>query len=235
VWKMTNVAEHAAPNTTGLILHRAFGYDLLVAILSLGGERTYREKTLELAGLQAGQSVLDVGCGTGTLAIAAKRHVGSAGKVYGIDASPEMIARARKKAKKASAEVDFDNAFVENLPFPNATFDVVLSTTMLHHLPDKARRQCLREAVRVLKPGGRFLAVDFGGPVGERRSWVAKLHRHGRIDLRRLTPLVSEAGLKIVESGPIAQSFGLMSDLYFILAMAPTGHDALDATLRRTP
>jgi ubiquinone/menaquinone biosynthesis C-methylase UbiE len=220
---MTNAAKQAAENTTGLILHRAFGYDLLVALLSLGGERTYREKTLELAGLKTGESVLDVGCGTGTLAIAAKRHVGSAGNVYGIDASPEMIVRAQEKAKKSAAEVTFRNAFVENLPFPDATFDVVLSTTMLHHLPDKARRQCLREVSRVLKPAGRFLAVDFGGPVTERRSWVAKLHRHGRIDLGRLTPLVSEAGMKILHSGPMAQNVGLMSDLYFILASAPTG------------
>jgi ubiquinone/menaquinone biosynthesis C-methylase UbiE len=145
---MTNITERtAAPNTTGLILHRAFGYDLLVSLLSLGGERTYREKILELARLKPGESVLVVGCGTGTLAIAAKRHVGSAGKVYGIDASPEMIARARKKAKKAAA-VDFENAFVENLPFRDANFDVVLSTTMLHHLPDKGRRQCLREVGR---------------------------------------------------------------------------------------
>jgi len=59
--------------------------------------------------------------------------------------------------------------------------------------------------------------------VSERRSWVTKLHRHGRIDLRRLTPLVIEAGLKIVQSGPIAQSFGLMSDLHFILAATPAG------------
>jgi ubiquinone/menaquinone biosynthesis C-methylase UbiE len=225
---MTTVAEQVTKhNTSGLILHRAFAYDLLVGLLSLGGERTYREKTLELARLRAGESVLDVGCGTGTLAIAAKRHVGSAGKVFGIDASPEMIARARKKAKKAAAAVVFENAFVESLPFPAATFDVVLSTTLLHHLPDKARRQCLREVCRVLKPAARLLAVDFGGSVTERRSWVAKVHRHGRIDLCRLTPLVSEAGLKIVESGPIAQRFGLMSDLYFILAEAPRGDDEL--------
>jgi len=219
---MTNIAKQTlSPPTTGLVLHRALGYDLLVWLLSLGGERTYREKTLELARLRPGESVLDVGCGTGTLAIAAKRYVGSSGTVYGIDASPEMIARARKKAKRGAAEVTFENAFVEKLPFSEATFDVVLSTTMLHHLPDKARRECLREVRRVLKPTGRFLAVDFGGPVSERRSWVAKFHRHGRIDLRRLTPMASEAGFEIVQSGSMEQEFGLMTDLHFMLAAAP--------------
>jgi len=218
---MTKVAEQTVVNTNGLVLHRAFGYDLLVWLLSLGRERAYREKTLELAGLKPGESVLDVGCGTGSLAIAARRQVGPRGKVYGIDASPEMIARAHKKANKSSADVTFENALAERMPFPNATFDVVFITTVLHHLPDKARRQCLHEVRRVLKPAGRLLAVDFGGPVSERRSWVARFHRHGRIDLSRLTSLVSEAGLNVIRSGPIEQSFGLMSDLHFILAAAP--------------
>jgi len=219
---MTNPTERRKDsNTTGLILHRAFGYDLLVQLLSLGREKTYREKTLELARLKPGESVLDVGCGTGTLAIAAKSQVGSVGRVCGIDASHEMIVRARKKAKKAAADVTFENALVENLPFPDASFDVVFSTTMLHHLPINARRECLREARRVLNPAGRLLAVDFGGPVSERRSWVARFHRHGRIDLSRLTSLVSEAGLKIVQSGPMEQRFGFISDLHFILAAAP--------------
>jgi demethylmenaquinone methyltransferase/2-methoxy-6-polyprenyl-1,4-benzoquinol methylase/phosphoethanolamine N-methyltransferase len=95
---------------------------------------------LELAGLKAGESVLDVGCGTGTLAIAAKHRVGSSGRVYGIDASPEMIARARKKA---AAEITFEKALVENLPFQDTNFDVVLCTTVLDHLPDKDERFAL--------------------------------------------------------------------------------------------
>lgn len=206
------------PRTTGLTLHRAFGYDLLVWLLSLGTERTYRQKTIALAGLKTGESVLDVGCGTGNLVIEAKRHVGRTGVVTGIDASPEMIARARRKAGKAGLEATFEQAIVEKLPFPDATFDVVFSTTMLHHLPDKPRRQCLAEIRRVLRPSGRLLAVDFGGPVSERRSWVSRFHRHGRIDLQRLVPLLTEAGLNTIQSGPLEQKFGLITDLYFILA-----------------
>lgn len=139
---------------------------------SLGTERAFRDKLVELARLAPGESVLDVGCGTGTLAIAARRRVGSAGKVNGIDPSPEMIARARKKTLKARVEVVFETAVAESLPFPQATFDAVLSTAMLHHLPDQeARRQCIHEIRRVLRPGGRLLAVDFGGLADESGAW----------------------------------------------------------------
>ncbi len=219
---MTNMAERSAvPHPTGNILHWAFGYDLLVWLLSLGKEQTYRDNTLNLVRPKSGESVLDVGCGTGTLAIAAKRRVGPSGRVCGIDASPEMIRRARKKADKAAVEVTFENVFVQKLPFPDAAFDVVLSVTMLHHLSREARRQCIHEIRRVLRPGGRILAIDFGGPVNERRSWISHFHHHGKIDLSQMIPLLNDAGLQSVESGAIGRSFGLVSDLHFIIAVVP--------------
>src|SRR5918996_529929 len=92
----------------------------------------FRERLISLAELQSGKSVLDIGCGTGTLAIAATRHVGPTGTVHGIDASPQMIARATRKAAKAGAPAVFQVAAAEELPFPETTFDVVLSTLMLH-------------------------------------------------------------------------------------------------------
>src|SRR5260370_7740002 len=99
--------QRPAPKLTGNILHRAFGYDLLVWLLSLGRERDYRENTLDLARVKPGESVLDVGCGTGTLAIAAKRRVGPAGRVCGIDASPEMISRPCKTANSTTDATPF--------------------------------------------------------------------------------------------------------------------------------
>jgi ubiquinone/menaquinone biosynthesis C-methylase UbiE len=102
------------------------------------GLPAYRDPR-DLAGLKSGDSVLDVGCGTGALAMAAKQRVGASGKVHGIDASPEMIARARKKANKRGSDVGFRTAVVEELPFPDETFDAVLSTLMLHHLPGARR------------------------------------------------------------------------------------------------
>src|SRR5262249_55064965 len=105
--------EHTAPGTHGLVLHWAARYDLLAWLLTHGRERELREAIIGLANLETGNAVLDIGCGTGTLAIAATRHVGSTGAVTGIDASPPMIARAIRKAKKAGAPATFQVAVAE--------------------------------------------------------------------------------------------------------------------------
>ncbi len=207
--------RNSAEGTTGLVVHWAARYDFLIWLVTLGRERNFRERLLRPARLQTGESVLDVGCGTGTLAIAAKRHVGSAGSVHGIDASPAMIARARNKATKAGVEVIFENGLAESLPFPDVRFDVVLSTVMLHHLPAKARQQGVREMRRVLKPGGRLLAVDFGGASRNGKGPLAHFHRHGHIAPRELVDLVSDTGLHVVESGALG-----IWDLQFALAEA---------------
>lgn len=205
-----------ALTTNGRLLRRAAGYDLLLKILWFGRERAFREKLLRLARLQPGESVLDVGCGTGTLAIAGAKHVGLGGSVHGIDASPEMLVRAKKKAEKASVKVVFQNALAEALPFPDAQFDVATSTVMLHHLPKTTRQACLREVGRVLKPGGRMLAVDFDG--SSRHSFISHFHRHSYVNLDELLALVTEAGLQPVNSGAVG-----LNNLQFVLARKPAG------------
>ena len=203
----------AAPLTHGRVLHWAARYDLLAWLLTRGKERAFRERLIALAELEPGESVLDVGCGTGTLAIAATPHVQPAGTVYGIDASPQMIARATRKAAKARAPAIFRVAAAEELPFPDDTFDVVLSTLMLHHLPRKTRQQCASEIRRVLKPGGRVLAVDFGRPT--RRGLLAHFHRHGYVAVEEITAVLGNAGLTTVKSGPVGMNY-----LHFVLAEA---------------
>jgi ubiquinone/menaquinone biosynthesis C-methylase UbiE len=215
---MANPTElSAVPGTTGIVLHRALLYDVFVWLVSLGRERAYREKTLDLASVKPGESVLDIGCGTGTLAIAAKQRVGRTGKVYGVDASPEMLARAGKKANKAGAEVVFKSGIVEALPFPDGQFDAVLSTVMLHHLGRKAGQECTHEVRRVLKPGGRVLAVDFAKPAQGKRGLLDHFHHHGYVNLQDLIALLTEAGLNTVHSGAVG-----IGDLQFVLASAPS-------------
>ncbi len=202
--------------TPGLLIHSAWTYDALVWLLTGGRERAFRQKILRFARLQPGETVLDVGCGTGSLAIAAKQQVGPSGKVIGLDASPEMLARAVKKARKAGVEINFEKGPAQALPFPDGQFDAVLSTVMLHHLPRKSREECAREMRRVLKPGGRVLAVDFGGTEESGKGSLVHFHRHGNVSLRDITALLSGVGLQIIESGAVG-----FRDLQFALATTP--------------
>ena len=192
------VVEH------GRVTERASGYDSELQRLDRVFRRAWRIADTD--------RVLDVGCGTGTLAIAASRRVGAAGEVRGIDASPEMIARARRKAAKARAGATFELATAERLPFPDASFDVTMGTLMLHHLPRATRLECLREMRRVLRPGGRALAVDFGLPT-KRRGLIGHLHRHGHVPLDKVVEAMGEAGLNVLESGAMGTS-----SLYYVLA-----------------
>jgi ubiquinone/menaquinone biosynthesis C-methylase UbiE len=214
-WKNRS-GRNSERRTTGHVLRWAAPYDMLIWLVTLGRERRFREQLLEPAQLKSGESVLDVGCGSGSLALVAKHLVGPAGSVHGIDASDAMIGRARRKAKKARADVTFESALAQSLPIPDARFDVVLSTVMLHHLPRKARHESVREMRRVLKPGGRLLVVEFGGAAPQRMGPIAHLHRHGAIKPSELNELVSDVGLDVVEKGALG-----IWNLQFVLASVP--------------
>ena len=207
---------HQLPRTSGIVLHSPRLYDLTVWLAFLGKENSFREKVLNLGHVTAGDSVLDAGCGTGTLAIAAKKRVGAAGTVHGLDASMEMLARAEKKARRAGVEILFKSGVAEALPFPDEQFNVVLSTVMLHHLPKKARLQFAAEIRRVLKPAGRVLIVDFEGFSDQKRTILSHFHRpHGHVRAQDIVALLAETGLKTIESGPVG-----IRDLQFVLATA---------------
>lgn len=158
----SHVAEQPA-QTEGNLIRWAAYYDLMVNVTSLGHAGMLRKMTVDNALIQPGNSVLDVGCGTGEVALLAKARA-KAGRIYGIDPAPEMIAVARSKAARKKLEVDFRVGVIESLPFPDASLNVVTSSLMMHHLPDDLKRRGLAEVYRVLKPGGRLLIADFMQP-----------------------------------------------------------------------
>jgi demethylmenaquinone methyltransferase/2-methoxy-6-polyprenyl-1,4-benzoquinol methylase/phosphoethanolamine N-methyltransferase len=170
--------------------------------VSLGRAPAIRKATVKLAHVAPGEKVLDVGCGTGSLAIDAKGKAGPAGEVHGIDAAPEMIEVARQKAGKKGVDVGFRVGLIEDIPFPDGQFDVVLNSFVLHHLPHDLKRKGFAEIHRVLKPGGRFLAADFGPPAkGVIRHVVTALAGHGMMhkDATELAAMMEDAGFTEVE------------------------------------
>jgi len=161
-YTLKSLAE-PAPHTHGVTMSWAAPfYDYYCPLFGLG--KRFRSETLRHAGVGAGERVLDVGCGTGVLTRLAAEAVGSAGYVVGIDPSPGMIAIARRNATVAASRAEFRLAAIEALPFADASFNLVLSSFMVHHLPPDVKSAGLGEVYRILKPSGRLLVVDIDRP-----------------------------------------------------------------------
>lgn len=194
--------ETTVKKTKGLILDTGWRYDLmewfLDSFLFRGKLWELRKRTADLANIQPGEKVLDVGCGTGTLAMEVARRVGATGQVFGIDPGDNQIARARSKATRRNLSIEFQVGVIEHLDFPDQTFDVVLSTIMMHHLSDTLKRQGLAEIARVLKPGGRLVIADFQRP--EERSVPRKRFGAGGSRIPDLTVLIEQAGFSAVKT-----------------------------------
>jgi ubiquinone/menaquinone biosynthesis C-methylase UbiE len=195
-------SEGAMKKTRGLILDTGWRYDLMEwffdTFLFRGKLRELRQRTADLARIQPGENVLDVGCGTGTLAMEVKPRVGATGHVFGIDPGEQQIYRARSKAARHNLSIEFQIGVIEHLDFPDQSFDVVLSTIMMHHLSDSLKRQGLAEIARVLKSGGRLVIADFKRSE-ERPAQVVRFGAGGS-RIQDLAALVKEAGFSRVET-----------------------------------
>ncbi|HET9910983.1 MAG TPA: methyltransferase domain-containing protein [Anaerolineales bacterium] len=176
------ITHGTTPHTRGIVMNWGSFYDIVMWFLTRGNERALRQKIADLIGYQPGESVLDVGCGTGTLALVAKERVGNAGSVHGIDPAPRQIARAHAKASQQGLSVKFQLGVIERLPFPDQTFNVVQSTFMIDHVPEDLQRQGFKEIVRVLKPGGRLFILITGS-------------------VQSLAGMMKEAGFSQIETG----------------------------------
>ena len=146
----------------------ALSYDRLTAIYDpvirfSTRERLFKGRLLDQAGVEPGMRVLDLGCGTGTLAIWLKQREPGA-EVVGLDGDPEVLDRGRRKAAEAGVDVRLDEGLSFDLPYEDGSFDRVVSSLFFHHLKRDAKEATAREVARVLRDGGELHVADFGRP-----------------------------------------------------------------------
>jgi ubiquinone/menaquinone biosynthesis C-methylase UbiE len=211
----------------------AMGHDRLLPLYDplqrlLGMESVHRQ-LVNQARFQPDQRILEIGCGTGNLAILIKRlHPGA--EVVGIDPDPKALARAQRKAGRETLSVHLDRGFAEELPYSDASFDRVVSALMFHHLGPEEKEKTLEEARRVLKPGGSLHLVDFGGATARSDGFLARVH-HRSERLRynfgdRIPMLMREAGF--ADPTEVAHRVTIAGRFTYYRASAPReGSDAL--------
>lgn len=136
-------------------------YDLLV--VALARERQWKPALVAQIELEPGMRVLDLGCGTGTLAVAIARAEPKA-TVVGLDGDATILARARRKAAEANVAVKFVHGLAQDAPLPRASFDAVVSSLLFHHLRPEAKELALAKAHGLLRPGGTIHLADWGRP-----------------------------------------------------------------------
>ncbi|GAB3159495.1 hypothetical protein GCM10027059_05810 [Myceligenerans halotolerans] len=140
------------------------------AVVGLLGMRRRYARTVELAGIRDGDSVLDVGCGTGSLLLAALDAAPDA-RVTGLDPDAQALELAARKLRRARRKGTLVRGFADRLPADDGTVDHVVSSMALHHVPDDERPAFAREVARVLRPGGKVTILDLGGgPAGPAES-----------------------------------------------------------------
>ena len=153
-------------------------YDPFTRLLGVGRTRV---TLLAQAQLEPGHRILDVGCGTGSLAVLARQRFPDV-DVVGIDPDERALDRATRKARRGGVQVRFDRGFADALDYPAASFDRVFSSFMFHHLAATEKAATLRAVRRVLKPGGSLHLVDFGGPHASGHGAHSRRRRsHGRL------------------------------------------------------
>jgi ubiquinone/menaquinone biosynthesis C-methylase UbiE len=195
----------------------------------LGGNRA-RGALIAQAQLEAGERVLEIGSGTGTLLVMVKRLHPDA-RVTGLDPDPKALDRARRKATAASLPIQLDQGFADALPYANGSFDCVLSCFMFHHLRGvDEKRRSLRELRRVLRCGGRLVLLDFAPPDAGHDGGVKWLLHSSRLlednTESRLLSLIGSAGFIDGRAVHRSKLGGLFRTVYYRAAVPEEGSRA---------
>lgn len=134
-------------------------YDIVISATLR--EKAFRRALIDAADIRSGHDALDLACGTGTLAAMIATRAGEV-RLRGLDADPQILAIAERKSISAGARVQFDHGFSNRLPYPDGSFDRVVSSLFFHHLSMLEKRETAREVLRVLRPGGELHVADWG-------------------------------------------------------------------------
>lgn len=165
-------------------------------------EETLKIALINQAHIQSGQTVLDMGCGTGTLTLMIKQTQPNA-TVYGLDIDLQILDIAQKKADQAGKHIDLQQSTATCLPYLNESFDHLFASLVLHHLTRQDKQLAIKEAFRVLKAGGIFHVADFGKPHDTAMwliSWLTRWFEEVHDNILGLLPIfMAEAGFQSVE------------------------------------
>ena len=132
-------------------------YDLGCSLMGLG--RRFRYAIIDRLGITGAEKVLDAGCGTGALLMALKERYPSV-SAEGLDPAESALEIAKRKSARNGLDIKWHHGFMEELPFEDDSFDIVVSTLAFHHIDPEKKLQALKECRRVLKPAGRMVLVD---------------------------------------------------------------------------
>jgi ubiquinone/menaquinone biosynthesis C-methylase UbiE len=211
----------------------AFGKRWLLPLydpmLWLFGADATKRPLIEQAQIKSGFRVLDIGCGTGTMAVLIKK-LHPAAEVVGIDPDPDALAVCKRKAKRAGFAIEFDRGFADRMPYADASFNRVFSSFMFHHLTADEKSATLGEIRRVLKPDGSLHLLDFVR--AHRAHSTAEEHgllvdRGGAVAERiegRMTAIMDEAGF--VDAKEVSRGKIFFGPIAYYSAQNPGGQPA---------